>query len=71
MAAPSLNVTLPLGEEPVTVAMNVTLWPNTPESMDASSAVPVFESAPETVALTLFEVLSPPRLSPATALIHA
>jgi hypothetical protein len=39
VVAPSLNVTLPVGDWPVTVAVNVTFWPNVDGFTEEPSAV--------------------------------
>jgi hypothetical protein len=52
--APSLNVTEPLGDWPVTVAVNVTFWPNVDGLADEPSAVLLV--ALLTTCVTVFDV---------------
>jgi hypothetical protein len=54
VVAPSLNVTLPLGDWPVTVAVNVTFWPNVEGFTEETKAVLLV--ALLTTCVTVFEV---------------
>jgi hypothetical protein len=52
--APSLNVTVPVGDWPVTVAVNVTFWPNVEGFTEEPSAVLLV--ALLTTCVTVFDV---------------